>query len=183
MLNAEIEKINSQINKMDILISNHDVVEIQQEYNVVPVTIKNQLYVYKYYEGNYNGMSEDVNFLYSLAKERVKGELFLLDNFTNDDINCQICLPVSEKMNELDIRNGHFKNQEGLQVTHYGSYNTIGKAYKILIDYAGENNRCRNGQFLTRFLTGSGKLFKGNVNKYKTDVILLLDNEEKMNEA
>ena len=180
---VEIKKMQSQIKKLDNLISNCEILGVSQDYKIVPVKIVDQLYIYKNYTGIYNEMHSEVNTLYSLAQERVNGDLFLLDTFDNSDISCKICLPVSEIIKTAEIKTGNFNIQKGLQVTHNGSYKAIGKAYKYLIDSVQDDDLYRNGNFLTRFLKGSGKIFKGNENNYKTEIVLLSDSEEKINET
>ena len=68
--------------------------------------------------------------------------------------------------------------QEGIKIIHTGSYKNIGIAYKHLIDYSYNNNLISNNTFLTRFIKGSGKIFKGNENLYITEITLLLINKK-----
>lgn len=177
-LKMEIIQIEQQIQSLDILISGVQSQPLQQEYVHSFVDVEKQLYIYREFAGDYDEMGSEVNQLYSNAKDAVKGSLFLLDEAMSEDSAYRIGLPVKREINHPAVQTSILPKQKGIQVQHVGPYVNIGDAYKYLIDYANAHKLQTEEQFITRFIKSPGKIFKGNTNKYLTEVILLLTDEK-----
>lgn len=172
-LKQEIRTLQQQIQLLDNLISDTRIQPSVQTYTISKTILEAQDYIYREFSGPYDEMSDEVNILYSQGKNWVTGPLFLLDNFSSESNTYRIGLPVSKKIEHSQITNDRLPQQRGIQLTHNGSYTTIGNAYKYLMDYAKKEKIQTEEHFCTQFVKGPGKLFKGNVNSYITKIILL----------
>lgn len=169
----EIQTINNQISQIDKLINKNPTMLRLQEYCIEEVIIKEMNYICESTSIPYDEMGEIVHSLYSKAKNEVDGNLFMIDSFTQEDSNYLIALPVTS-----NTRLPHHKRLErcrGLQVTHYGSYETISHAYKFLIDTEYHKELKGKDTFIVEFVKGPGKVFRGNANSYITKVTLLIE--------
>ncbi|MGY3777899.1 MerR family transcriptional regulator [Isobaculum melis] len=177
-LKLEIDQIEEQIQSLDTFISEVQSQPLQQQYTHTFVEIAQQPYLYKEFSGEYHEMGREVDVLYSAAKADANGPLFLLDEAMDEECAYQIGLPVKREINDPNVQMSTLPKQKGIQVQHIGAYTNIGDAYKYLIDYVNTHQLQTEEQFIIRFIKGQGKIFKGNTNKYLTEVILLLTDEK-----
>lgn len=121
----------------------------------------------------FDKMGPEVSYLYEAAKEAVAGELFTIQREMLDEkTQYEIALPVGSVVESNYVENEIFPEMTGIRTLHYGEYQEIGKAYKVLIDHVEQNQLKTDFSFINTFIKGSGKKFKGNQTKYVTEIFL-----------
>lgn len=61
---------------------------------------------------------------------------------------------------------------KAITTIHYGGYDTLNCAYKALLDYAKAHNLLLKIPSREIYIKGPGKIFKGNPQKYVTEIIV-----------
>lgn len=169
----EIYEKERLMKKIDQMITLSETGDCEQEYVVKTQTKPMQRVITRTCTCPFDEMGPEVNCLYEAAKEAVSGELFTCQQeLLNEKIQYEIGIPVSRMIESKVVKNEIFPEMTGIQTLHYGDYQEIGQAYKVLIDYAEQHQLQTNFAFISTFIKGSGKKFKGNQAKYITEIFL-----------
>lgn len=81
-----------------------------------------------------------------------------------------LCVPTEEIPSSRGIEVKEMPRFKAICITHIGSYETLNKAYEIIDQYALENKIDLDMPFREVFIKDPGMFFKGNPNKYITEV-------------
>ncbi|MGX7264663.1 MerR family transcriptional regulator [Enterococcus crotali] len=169
----EIQEKKRLMKKIDQMITLRETDFFEQEYNVELHTKSAQRVITRKCTCAFDQMGLEVNYLYQAAKDAVAGELFTSQREMLDEkIQYEIVLPVNRFIESKHVENEVFPEMVGLRTFHYGAYQEIGQAYKILIDHVEQNQLETDFAFINTFIKGSGKKFKGNQAKYITEIFL-----------
>ncbi|MBY2476754.1 GyrI-like domain-containing protein [Clostridioides difficile] len=90
----------------------------------------------------------------------------------------ELCVPTSEIPNRIGVTIKEFPKTKALFFTHIGSYSTLPKTYEMIFKYIHENNIEIQTPWREVFIKGPGMLIKGNPDKYITEIIFPLKEEE-----
>ncbi|MFP3153717.1 MerR family transcriptional regulator [Lachnospiraceae bacterium ZAX-1] len=126
------------------------------------------------YHGNVEDMGKYISDLYGEAKGAVSGSVFACyyDTEYRENMEIELCLPVKTAVKSKRTRYKKFSAIEVITTTHIGEYSKLGEAYKSLMDYAQQNGIELCGPWREIYCKGPGKLFKGNPQKYVTQIIV-----------
>lgn len=90
----------------------------------------------------------------------------------------ELCVPTAETPNGNGVTVKDMPRIKVVSVTHIGSYETMYHAYETIDRYAKENRLTLQTPFREVFIKGPGMLIKGNPNKYITEILFPLKEEE-----
>lgn len=126
------------------------------------------------YKGKYSDVGNYIKAIYKVIKGKSIGKPFNLyyDGEYNENADIEVCVPIKKTMESSDITIKKLPAMKGISTIHYGKYTELNKAYKALYDYANENNINCGTPVRETYLKGPGMIFKGNPNKYVTEIIM-----------
>jgi len=90
----------------------------------------------------------------------------------------ELCVPTTETPRGNGVIVKEMPRIKAVSVTHVGSYETMQYAYEAIDRYAQENNLTLQPPFREVFIKGPGMILKGNPNKYITEILFPLKEEE-----
>lgn len=173
-IHTEIAKKQKMLRTIDRQIKNYYSEVKKMEYGFEVKTIQEVSVISVRYKGAYSDVGKYIGTLFRAAKDKVCGPSFNLyyDNDCREEADIEICLPVSGVVSAEGVTYKTLPAVKALTTTHIGSYETISQAYKAALDYAHVNNM--NLTIPTRevYIKGPGMMFKGNPDKYETEIVL-----------
>lgn len=86
-----------------------------------------------------------------------------------------LCVPTAENPNANGITTKEIPRVKAVCVTHVGPYNTMQNAYEAIDRFARENELSLKPPFREVFIKGPGMIFKGNPEKYITEIIFPIE--------
>ncbi len=89
-----------------------------------------------------------------------------------------LCVPTAETPNGNGIAIKQLPSAKAVCVTHNGSYEGLKNAYEKVECYIKENNLSVLLPWREVYVKGPGMLFKGNPNKYITEILFPIKEEE-----
>ena len=112
--------------------------------------------------------------IYKALKGQSSGPpFFCYHNKKFDEIaDIELCVPISEKKELRGIMIKEFPRIDAVCTVHTGSYETIGKAYEALFEYIAEKQFKTFLPVREIYIKGPGMFFKGNPDKYITEIII-----------
>ncbi|WP_027626370.1 GyrI-like domain-containing protein [Clostridium lundense] len=90
----------------------------------------------------------------------------------------ELCVPTAETPNGNGVTIKEIPRIKAVCVTHVGPYETMQQAYEAIQGYAQENNLALQFPIREVFIKGPGMIIKGNPNKYITEILFPLKEEE-----
>lgn len=83
----------------------------------------------------------------------------------------ELCVPTAEIPNGTGIEVKDMPRIKAVCTTHIGSYETLNQAYIAIENYAAQNGILLKPPFREVFIKGPGMVFKGNPDKYITEIL------------
>jgi DNA-binding transcriptional MerR regulator len=128
------------------------------------------------FRGKYSDVGHYIGAIYKFVKDKAVGAPFncYYDQEYKEDAEIELCVPTKEVLNNSgsDIICKRLPKIRGIATVHTGSYETLNLAYKALLDYAKENSiECKTPS-REIYHKGPGAIFKGNPDKYVTEIII-----------
>jgi DNA-binding transcriptional MerR regulator len=175
-IEKRIKKEKELIKKLEshLLPNNKEVMKMNYQINVV--TVEPMAVASIRYRGKYSDVGKYIGAIYKVVKDKANGEPFncYYDEEFQEDADIELCVPtkgvLSENGSEVTCKT--LPGIKGISTTHIGSYETLNHAYKALVDYAKEHNISCKLPYREIYHKGPGAIFKGNPEKYETDIIL-----------
>ncbi|NFP90419.1 GyrI-like domain-containing protein [Clostridium sporogenes] len=133
------------------------------------------------YKGAVSGASKVFPNLFKAIQGKVNGAPFFCYyemNQENKMGEMELCVPTAETPKSNGVTVKDMPQIKAVCVTHVGSYETMHYAYEAIKNYAQENNLSLQPPFREVFIKGPGMILKGNPNKYITEIIFPLKEEE-----
>lgn len=129
------------------------------------------------YKGKYSDVGDYIKSIYKVIKGKASGTPFNLyyDGEYNENADIEVCVPIRKTIETSNVVIKKLPAMKGISTIHYGKYNELNKAYKALFDYATENNISCLIPVRETYLKGPGMIFKGNPNKYVTEIIMPIE--------
>ncbi|AGF55829.1 effector-binding domain-containing protein [Clostridium saccharoperbutylacetonicum] len=87
----------------------------------------------------------------------------------------ELCVPTAMTPSGNGIEVKETPRVKALCVTHNGSYETMFQAYKEIDAYARQKGIKLSSEFREVFIKGPGMIFKGNPEKYITEIIFAIE--------
>ena len=96
--------------------------------------------------------------------------LFYDEGYREEDADFEVCFPVKKTVKKEGIDCRELPKCRCLSLIHRGPYDQVGPTYRQLIDYAKEKGLQLVGPCREVYIKGPGMIFKGNPEKYITEV-------------
>lgn len=124
------------------------------------------------FDGTFQDIGAHAAELFKYVKGAVRGSSFCLyhDAQVEDITHMDIGIPVKTPVTGGSVRTETLPAIQALCTTHEGSYETLNLAYKAILDYARDNGLKLLLPWREIYLKGPGPLFKGNPEKYRTEI-------------
>lgn len=130
------------------------------------------------YQGKYEDTGKYFGKIFNAVKSKANGTPFNCyydGEYKEDDADIEVCVPIKEPVTGNGVSSKRLPEMKAIYTTHMGSYDTLGDAYKALADYALEHNlKCKTPS-REIYLKGPGMIFKGNPNKYVTEIAMEIE--------
>ena len=132
------------------------------------------------YKGRYDQMGEYIGQLFKAVGGQAAGAPFAMyydGDFKEDDADIEVAVPVKKAVNSGSVTTRRLPACRTVTLVHIGSYSTLGHSYKVLADYIASENLNTIVPSREHYIKGPGMLLKGNENKYRTEIQVLLIDE------
>jgi len=130
------------------------------------------------FKGAYKDVGKYFGLIFKEAKNKAQGTPFCCyhDAGFSEDADIEVCVPVKGFVTSGDIVVKQLPRISAICTTHTGGYDTLNLAYKALLDYAQQHNVRCGLPSREIYHKGPGMLFRGNPNKYVTEIVIPIEN-------
>ena len=125
----------------------------------------------------YKGIAAEANKVFPKVFQSIMGKTngapffhYILMNPETRIGEIELCVPTAEVPNGNGIEVKEMPRIKAVCVTHVGPYETLNQAYAAIDSYAVENEILLQPTFREMFIKGPGMIFKGNPDKYITEI-------------
>lgn len=151
-------------------------VSMNQE-QIKKVDVKDQLVASLTYVGKYTDVGEHLGKLFKAVGGNVKDKPFCIyhdDDYREENATVEVCIPIKKEVQYKNIETKVIPGGKGISLTHIGPYDTLSVSYKIITDYIKNNNLEPKSRIREQYIKGPGMLLKGNPDKYRTEITILI---------
>jgi len=176
-IDSEINRLRTIKKRLMSEKEKRKVVKKMNEFEVIEKTYDDIQVISMRYKGAYDQCGTYMGELYKAAKGQSKDVPFNLyyDESYQEVADIEVCLPMKKAIKTNgEITSRTIGGQTGLSVIYIGPYDEIGSAYQAIDDYAKEKGLDLSLPSREIYRKGPGMLFKGNPNKYVTEVFVPL---------
>lgn len=184
-LTQKKQDIAKQSKRLKAMIDNIDaLITFQQEQQIMPNNHQVQIkqieaiqVISQRWQGRYDQVGDWVGKLYRAAKRHAAGPLINLyyDNeFKEENADIETCLPIKKSI-KSNFNVSTLPRVEVVSLVHVGPYDRISKSYELLYEYANSKNIDYQLPIREIYLKGPGMIFKGNPEKYQTEIQLAIN--------
>lgn len=155
------------------IVDNEEVNKVKRQYDIEMRSYDEVKIILKRIVGSIEDLKSTIPKLYKDAKSSACGPLITLyyDYEYKEELDMAVCLPVKKDINSKEYEFSKLESTKVLSTMHIGPYEEIHKAYKALFDYAKANEIELKLPLREIYIKGPGMIFKGNPDKYVTEVI------------
>ncbi|MGL6312957.1 MerR family transcriptional regulator [Vibrio sp. WXL103] len=172
-IDADIAKLNSVSEALEtILIKEQEVANMSHNSDLITIKHLSPIEVISIrWQGKYAETGKAMGKLYHAGGRHAAGAAFNLyfDGEYREISNIESCLPIKKaiksKLDQQSLPGGRF-----VTYVHQGPYERIGESYKKLFDYIKQNGEQAALPTREVYLKGPGMIFKGNPEKYLTEI-------------
>lgn len=179
---AQIEKrINHYkglMRAIDDFVSLPEQEEITMQYEIETKTYEPILVASIRFKGRYEETGKYFGMLYKVIQSKAAGAPFCCyydGEYKEEGADIEVCVPVKEPVSGDGITAKKLPTVKAVVTTHIGPYDKLGEAYKAVTDYVTGHQLKSKVPGRETYLKGPGLLFKGNPNKYVTEVALEIE--------
>lgn len=179
--------IRNQINELEMTLNklnNYKIIEIQEEkkseYKIEFKTIPPITVATLRFKGKYNDVGQYFNEIYKVVKGNSNGYPFCIyyDNEYKEIADIEVCVPIKKMIKSDKIVIKEIPSVDAIKTIHNGNYDKISKAYKEIFNYINTNKINCSIPHREIYIKGPGIIFRGNPNKYITEIVIPIDKEE-----
>lgn len=179
MIENKIQEEKSLLEKIDLFIKPNQMEGDYMEYKIGVKTIEPVTVASIRYKGKYSDVGKYIGKIYKALKGNAKGSPFncYYDGEYKEEADIEVCVPTSKSINHPNITVKELPQIKALYTTHNGAYDTLNVAYKAIFDYAEVHNIKCVIPSREIYVKGPGMIFKGNPNKYVTEIIIPVEQQ------
>jgi DNA-binding transcriptional MerR regulator len=173
-LSKKIKDYQNIIRTLEAYISKEESEDIKMNYEVVHKDYDSVLVAAVRFKGKYEDTGKYFGKIFGLAKSKVNGTPFCCyydGEYKDDDADIEVCVPVKEPITGDGVATKRLPGIKAICTTHIGPYDTLTSAYKALSDYSKKESLICKVPSREIYIKGPGMLFKGNANKYVTEIV------------
>lgn len=133
----------------------------------------------------YKGISKEANKFFPSVFKAIRGKVcgspffcYYKMDAESKMAEIELCVPTQETPNGNGVAVKDFPRIKALCTTHIGPYETLSNAYEAISKYARENNIILKMPFREVYIKGPGMLLKGNPDKYVTEILFPIKEED-----
>lgn len=133
----------------------------------------------------YKGIATEANKVFPNVFKSIQGKCngapFICYYVLNQETKVgemELCVPTAETPTVNGIEVKDIPRIKALSVTHIGPYETMQNAYIAIDQYAREHNLMLQPPFREVYIKGPGMFLKGNPDKYITEILFPIKEEE-----
>ena len=174
VLQEELDKLAAVSLAIETIVNNETEARKmkQQSYEIEIKNIGDQLVVANRWHGEYEQTGREIAKLYRAAGRLVAGpaiNLFHDGEYREQGADVESCLPVKKaiggKTSSITLKGGEFAT-----LTHRGPYDTISRSYARLFDFINQQGAAPGLPSREVYHKGPGMIFKGNPERYLTEI-------------
>lgn len=178
MIKEQIKKQKDLINQIDMYISPKKEGDNSMNYEILVKSFDPVKVASIRYRGKYSDVGKYYGKIYSVVKGKAKGSPFNLyydSEYKEENADIEICLPIAGTISSNTVTVKELPRIKAICTTHVGAYEKLGNAYKAIFDYAETHNLKCKVPSREIYLKGPGMIFKGNPDKYITEIIIPIE--------
>lgn len=175
MIECKIEKEKDLLKKIALYIEPTGQEERRTQYNIEVKRLEPVMVASIRYQGLYSDVGKYIARIYKAVKGNADGIPFNLyyNEAYQEKADIEICVPVRRCIEAEGIECRTLPAVErAISTIHQGSYNQFNHAYKALLDHAKSQDLQLLVPSREIYIKGPGAIFKGNENKYRTEIII-----------
>ncbi|MGC7869973.1 MerR family transcriptional regulator [Desulfosporosinus sp. SYSU MS00001] len=185
-LSEKKEMIAEQINKGKELISKIDLFLQPKKVEAGSMNYKIELKEFNAltvaairFKGKYSDVGKYIGMIYQEAKGETSGEPFCCyyDDDFKEEADIELCVPTKGMVAGKKTVAKLLPKIRAICTIHVGTYETLNLAYKAVLDYAKEHRLKSILPSREIYHKGPGLVFKGNPNKYITEIVIPIEQE------
>ena len=127
------------------------------------------------FKGKYSDVGKHIGKIYQVVKDKAYGAPLNLyyDKEYQEEADIELCVPIKGTIAGgvgIDIK--VLPTMKTIATVHTGAYQKLNEAYKAILDYAKENGFELLTPSREVYQKGPGMIFKGNPDKYVTEILV-----------
>lgn len=128
-------------------------------------------------QDKYGNIGNYMSTLFKVVKGNASGMVMncYYDEEYMEIANMELCIPVRKEVSGGAVTCKTLPPVRAVCTTHYGSYDTLSRAYRVLFSYMNEKKLSALIPSREIYIKGPGVLFKGNPQKYVMKIILPIE--------
>lgn len=181
MIKKKIEKEKILLKKLDDYMAPLPLEEIEANYKVVMKEVEPVKVAAIRYQGRYGDVGQHIGTIFKEMKGKPAGEPFncYFDEAYMEIADMMLCVPITGDTLQKETTIEVLPKERMLSTIHTGSYDTLSRAYKVLLDYAKSHHLICKVPSREIYHKGPGMIFKGNPSKYVTEIMIPFEEETK----
>lgn len=164
-------------NNLNFVLLNVESTGMKIQNNIVEMKeIPDQLIASVRYQGRYEQIGEAFKKIYKAAGFHVAGKpgaLYYDDEFKEEGADIEGFVPIKKSMKKGDVTVKNLLGGKAYCITHVGPYERISQAYKKIMDHLVDKDIKYQTPIREIYKKGPGMIFKGNPEKYVTEIQFL----------
>ncbi len=185
-LEAQREKIKSKITKykqMDssieemIITIRNSSMKYNDNYDIEEKILDDIIFAGYRFKGRYSEVGKGFRAVSRAAGRYIAGKemsLYYDEGYRESDADIESGFPVSRTIKADCINCRVLEGGRAVTLIHKGSYNALGTSYEKIFKYMNEHKYKVKGPCREIYIKGYGVIFKGNPDKYLTEIQFLL---------
>jgi len=129
------------------------------------------------WKGRYSDCGEKFALLYKKMGRLVCGKpmnLYYDEGYMEDDADIETCIPIREARNVEGLTIRQLEGSRALTLIHKGPYDRLGRSYEKMTNHIQTKGYRVKGPSREIYLKSAGMLFKGNPEKYLTEIQFMI---------
>jgi DNA-binding transcriptional MerR regulator/DNA gyrase inhibitor GyrI len=180
-LQEQIQQRNDIVQSLDAIIAQENQAReiiMQSEYDIEIKTTPPVIVGGIRMKGRYTDCPKVYKKLGRLVGRHIRGKAMMLcydDEFREDDADFEPCMPLKRLVEKEGVKVRELKGGRCVTLIHAGPYEELTRSYGRIFEYIKEHNLKYSIPSREVYLKGPGMIFKGNPEKYLTEIQFMLD--------
>jgi len=180
-INSKIYMFKKIEKKLNLYINRAEEDSKMKKYNtdIIIKDIPDMLVATVRFKGRYDETGKALGKVGKYYMKYINGKPFRLDHdgeYKEENADMEIGFPVKKDLNINEIASGILKGGKALTLIHNGSYESIGRSYKKIVDFINNNKINVLNPAREVYIKGPGMIFKGNPDNYITELQFMINN-------
>jgi len=175
LLEKHIKEQRKLVRKIALSINDdHEKGELVMNYSIDKKEYDDVYVIGKKFKGTVKDSGNLIGNMYKQAKMDVNGPMITLyfEMEYTEQSDIEVCVPVKKDVSDSEYSYHKIDGRTCLMTVHKGKYEDLTYAYKALLDYASENSIELDLPIREMCIKGPGMFFRGNPNKYITEIAI-----------